>query len=234
MPIEVAELNEWIATDEGKGWLNNQTADLRTKLGTAEGKVTELSNKNETLNTSVQELTTSNEKLNIDLEKALTGQAEPNEELQSQIQVLTTNLGQAQEQTSKLQKQILNEKLSNLINDEIVKQGGNPKVLGIHVRRQLAAELTEEGQLSVFAIDEQGKKAFDAEAKPAGVGYVVSQLKQDDAFKASFKAPVKSGSGHVDPEDPNPSKVNQKSFLDMDAKELGDMSNLQNALFAKH
>lgn len=233
MPIEVAELNEWIATDEGKGWLDKQTSDLRQKLGNAESKVTELTSTNQTLETSNQELTTTNEKLANDLEQAQTGQIDPNEELEAKIQVLTTNLQSAQTQTATMQKQILNEKLSGLINDEITKQGGNPKVLGIHVRRQLEASLDEDGHLSVYAIDEQGKRAYDSEAKPAGVSYVVSQLKQDEAFKASFKAPVKSGSGHVDPEDPKPSRDNKKSFMDMNLTELGDTSNLKNALFTQ-
>jgi len=233
MPIEVAELNEWIATDEGKGWLDKQTSDLRQKLGTAESQLGELTTSNQQLEASNQELEQSNQKLINDLELAKTGQVDPNEELEAKIQVLTTNLQNAQTQTATMQKQILNEKLSGLINEEITKQGGNPKVLGIHVRRQLEASLDEEGNLSVFAIDDNGKRAYDSEAKPAGVGFVVSQLKQDDAFKASFVAPAKSGTGQIDPEDPKPSRDNKKSFMDMNLTELGDAANLKNALFTQ-
>lgn len=231
MPIEVAELNEWVKTDEGKGWLNGQTSELRQKLGTAEGKVSELTTQNQTLQTSHSTLTSENEKLSGDLEKALEGLADPNEELQNKVTSLTQNLTTAQQQTATLQKQILNEKISSLIGEEITRQGGNPAVLGIHVRRQLAAELTEDGQLVVHAIDNDGKTVYGSSAKPEGVEYVVSQLKQNSAFKSSFMAPAKSGSGQLDSQDPNPSNVNSKSFLDMNLDELGDQNNLKNALF---
>lgn len=233
MAIEQAELNEWIATDEGKGWLDKQTQGLRQKLGNTESKLTELETSNQALEASNQELSNETQKLNRDLEAAQTGQVDPNEELEAKIKVLSTNLQNSQIQTANMQKQILNEKLTGLINDEINKQGGNPKVLSIHVRRQLEADLDEDGHLSVYAVDENGKRAYDSEAKPAGVGYVVSQLKQDESFKASFTAPVKSGTGTIDPEDPKPSKDNQKSFLDMNIEELGDTANLKNSLFTQ-
>lgn len=231
MPIEVAELNEWVKTDEGKGWLNGQTSELRQKLGTAEGKVSELTTQNQTLQTSVTTLEGNNEKLTTDLDKARQGLADPNEELQNQVASLTTNLQNAQQQTATLQRQILNEKVSGLISEEITKQGGNPAVLGIHVRRQLVAELTEDGQLVVHAVDKDGKTVYGSSAKPEGVEYVVSQLKQDSAFKASFVSQAKSGSGQLDSQDQNPSNINTKSFLDMSLDELGDQNNLKNALF---
>ena len=68
-------------------------------------------------------------------------------------------------------------------------------------------------------------------AKPAGVGYVVSQLKQDDQFKINFTAAVKKGSGKLDADDQEPQKSNGKSFMNMDLKELQNTKNIEDAIF---
>ncbi|CAH6842094.1 conserved hypothetical protein [Vibrio chagasii] len=231
MPIEVAELNKWVKTDEGKGWLDGQTTELRTNLTNANTKISDQEKEITTLGQEKTALEKSNQTLGDDLKIARDNVGKPDEELNAKFKVVSENLANSQKQTAALQKQILNERLTTLVNDEITKQGGNPKVLGVHVRRQLSAELTEDGQLSVFAVDSNGKKAFDSEAKPAGVGYVVSQLKQDDEFKSNFKAAVKKGSGQLDADDQEPQKSNGKSFMNMDLKELQNTKNIEDAIF---
>lgn len=231
MPIEVSELNTWIKSEEGKTWLNGQTSELRSKLTTATSTLSEKEGAFTTLEQEKNTLQETNQTLNTDLESARKNMGKPDEELTAKFKVVSDNLKLSQSQTTTLQKQMLNERLSALVNDEITKQGGNPKVLGVHVRRHLSAELDEDGQLSVFAVDENGKKAFDSEAKPAGVGYVVSQLKQDDEFKSNFKSPVKKGSGRLDADDQSPSQQSNKSFMNMDLKELKNTKNIENAIF---
>ncbi|TKF73771.1 hypothetical protein FCV55_02800 [Vibrio sp. F13] len=231
MPIEVAELNKWVKTDEGKGWLNGQTTELRTNLTNANTKISDQEKDITALGEEKTTLEQSNQTLTADLESARKNVGKPDDELNAKFKLVSGNLENVQKQNATLQKQILNDRLTTLVNDEITKQGGNPKVLGVHVRRQLSAELTEDGQLSVFAVDSNGKKAFDSEAKPAGVGYVVSQLKQDDEFKGNFKASVKKGSGHLNTDDHDPEKSSSKSFMDMDLNELKNTKNIEDAIF---
>lgn len=231
MTIEVAELNKWVKTDEGKGWLNGQTTELRTNLTNANTKISDQEKDIKALGQEKTALEQTNQTLGDDLKIARENVGKPDEELNAKFKVVSENLANSQKQTAALQKQMLNERLNTLVNDEIIKQGGNPKVLSVHVRRQLSAELTEDGQLSVFAVDANGKKAFDSEAKPAGVSFVVSQLKQDDEFKSNFKSAVKKGSGHLDADDQSPHKSNSKSFMDMDVKELKNTKNIEDAIF---
>ncbi|WP_394239877.1 hypothetical protein [Vibrio astriarenae] len=231
MPIDVTELNEWVKTDEGAEWIGNQTSDLRSQLGNAKGELGELGTKLETLEKTNTDLENLKTKLESDVEEAKLAGAKPDEEMLAQKNALKNKLDVAEKQVERLQKGILNERLSTLISNEITKQGGNPRVLGVHVRTRMAAELDEDGRVEAWAVDNKGKKLYDDDAKVAGVEYVVNQLKKDKEFMNNFKAPVKSGTGTTDADDPKPQSKNTKSFMDMDLKELGDTKNLGNLLF---
>ncbi len=79
---------------------------------------------------------------------------------------------------------------------EIAKAGGNVELLRPHVLNQLIMAENEAGKLTVGVNDGSGNFAIkDGQGNLKTIGDVVEGLKNNDAFKSSFNADLKGGTG---------------------------------------
>ena len=188
MPIDKTELTEWLKTDEGKEWEQGLTAGLRTTNGNLKGEKSELEAKLAAEKQAAIDLKTQ-------LEEAAKNGGKVDADAQAEIDALNTKLTAANTQTGTLQKQLVNQALATKINQAIIAEGGNPAMLGLHVRTRIATEVDEAGNVIEYALGEDGKKMYDENGKAAGVAHIVKHMKTDDSFKAAFVVQNKGGSG---------------------------------------
>ncbi len=213
MTINVEDLNDWLKTDEGKQWEQGLTAGLRTTNGNLKGEKGELE-------TKLAEQKRLTDELQGKLDEAAANGGQVDADAQAEIDALKTKLATAQGQSGTLQKQLINQKLATSINSAIIAEGGNPAMLGLHVRTRIATEVDENGNVTEYALDAKGNKLYDENGKAAGIEHIVKAMKGDDSFKAAFTVQNKPGSGGR----PNGKQPQQtKGFAEMSGKELGEL-----------